>query len=146
MQTICTFIIDYLPEIMRLVSKSFLFAGLLIGLANILFFILLSNRVYAAPKPEVDADAKTLATGKKIYDKICWACHGMHGKGDGPVSITLTVKPANFENNDIKGKTDDQLFNSIYNGYKTMNAYKGNLTKEEVNSTVAYIRKLQVSN
>lgn len=31
-------------------------------------------------------------SGKQLYERFCAACHGATGKGDGPVSATLTVE------------------------------------------------------
>jgi mono/diheme cytochrome c family protein len=37
-----------------------------------------------------------LAAGKAIYKKLCVACHGESGKGDGPTALQLKDKPADF--------------------------------------------------
>jgi cytochrome c553 len=34
--------------------------------------------------------------GKKAYVNLCASCHGMSGKGDGPVAPYLTQKPADL--------------------------------------------------
>lgn len=31
-------------------------------------------------------------SGKQLYERFCAACHGVEGRGDGPVSAALTVE------------------------------------------------------
>src|SRR3990172_6069100 len=44
----------------------------------------------------------TVAEGKKIYEKRCWYCHGIEGRGDGPASKTMFPKPRNFTRTEYK--------------------------------------------
>src|SRR4030095_6976967 len=39
--------------------------------------------------------AQNQAEGKKLYLTYCSSCHGDNGKGDGPATQSLPVKPAN---------------------------------------------------
>lgn len=41
------------------------------------------------------SDAERTA-GKKVFETICFTCHGLQGKGDGPGSAALEPKPRNF--------------------------------------------------
>ena len=48
---------------------------------------------------EISADtsvADPIAVGEESYTTYCASCHGREGKGDGPVSLVLTVKPADL--------------------------------------------------
>jgi mono/diheme cytochrome c family protein len=53
-----------------------------------------------APKPiptnTVEADAASLAAGKKLFASNCASCHGETGQGDGKAGATLNPKPANL--------------------------------------------------
>lgn len=40
--------------------------------------------------------AGRVTTGKLQYRRHCAPCHGLNGKGDGPVAPALTKKPANL--------------------------------------------------
>ena len=52
------------------------------------------------------ASAGDAAAGKVIFDTNCMTCHGMLGKGDGPLSAALTPKPRDFSTGVFKFDTD----------------------------------------
>lgn len=39
---------------------------------------------------------QTLDFGKRLYDSNCASCHGLTGKGDGPMKASLTVAPSDL--------------------------------------------------
>ena len=59
--------------------------------------------------------------GRQIYDRTCAYCHGLDGKGNGPVASLLSVRPRNFVEGVYKFRTtesgslptDFDLFRSI---------------------------------
>ncbi|MCC7463134.1 MAG: cytochrome c [Gammaproteobacteria bacterium] len=62
------------------------------------------------------AAASDNAAGQKVFKMYCETCHGAGGHGDGPASLALNPKPANFaagafkydvNGNGIKGDIDD---------------------------------------
>ena len=46
------------------------------------------------------------AAGKLIYDATCSACHGVSGKGDGPVGVALQPKPRDLTSGEFAFDTD----------------------------------------
>ncbi len=63
------------------------------ALVAILAAVLIPSALHAA-------DA---AAGKELFVKTnCNSCHGMEGKGDGPVAAALDPKPRNFSVGDFK--------------------------------------------
>lgn len=88
-------------------------------------------------------DNSVLRKGYKIYNKVCWVCHGDAGKGDGPSVPTLNTKPANLSNPDIIALTDGALFWWISNGGNDMQPFKDVLSKDEIWMVVNYVRRLQ---
>ena len=52
-------------------------------------------------------------TGKQYFTKYCSSCHGLDGKGDGPVSRDLTTKPSDLtviaKNNGGRFPLDDVM-------------------------------------
>lgn len=85
--------------------------------------------------------------GRKIYESTCSACHGANGKGDGIMTNVLPMEPADHTNSTKMGKmSNSKLLNVVSNGASGpksfMPAYKGSLSKDEINSVVGYIRLL----
>ena len=44
----------------------------------------------------VPYNAASIASGARLYEQNCLACHGSYGYGDGPAANSLPVKPANL--------------------------------------------------
>ncbi len=98
-----------------------------------------------------------VSEGREVYIKTnCNSCHGMDGKGDGPVAAALDPKPRNYTkgefkfdaNKDGKAGTDADLALVIKNGAA---AYGGSammmpnptLTDAQIQELIAYIRSLK---
>lgn len=82
-------------------------------------------RTYKHEVPQkLQESPEAVAEGKKVYEKRCWYCHGIEGKGDGPASKTMFPKPRNFTRNEYKVRstafgsvpTDEDLFRIITSG------------------------------
>jgi mono/diheme cytochrome c family protein len=43
----------------------------------------------------------TLEQGRQVYTANCLLCHGQNGKGDGPASVVLNPKPADYTKPDF---------------------------------------------
>jgi mono/diheme cytochrome c family protein len=82
--------------------------------------------------------------GKAIYEKLCIACHGTQGKGDGPAGLMMMPRPADFTSQKIKSKPDAELIKSIQEGRPptTMSAFKGQLSEAQIHDVLAYVRSL----
>jgi copper transport protein len=103
----------------------------------------------AAPGAElvnpIPPNADSVARGKAVYEANCVPCHGVSGKGDGPVGLTLSPRPADLSLHAIPGvHTDAQLYEWITNGFpgSVMPAFSDRLTSEERWNLVNYIRTL----
>lgn len=73
------------------------------------------RRLHAQKSVDTKASASANA-GRGIYTQNCAACHGLDGKGDGPNSISLEKKPANFTRPFYKQYTDEFWFYRITEG------------------------------
>ena len=87
-------------------------------------------------------DAKSISTGSKIYQQLCWTCHGKTGLGDGPAARSLRVKPLNFQSELFQDQTDGEIFWKISEGKGEMASYKNSYNETMRWSLVNYLRTL----
>ncbi len=100
----------------------------------------LNQVVHAAPG--------NLDSGKAIYMKYCFYCHGKEGKGDGAIAIAVKPKPVDFVNDvERMRRTDAELIRSIEEGIirdpdsrMYMPAWKDVLSSAERWNVLAYVR------
>lgn len=81
-------------------------------------------------------------SGKVIFVTICARCHGIDGKGEGQMRFTPPV--ADLTSPAIQGKLNASLFENIHNGKPNtaMEAWGEELSEDEINDTLAYVRTL----
>src|SRR4026209_646559 len=99
----------------------------------------------AALKNPVPLSAASIKAGQAVYAKNCRHCHGLRGKGDGPLA---PKNPSPADLTDAKwdhGASDGEIFAVIWNGAPSakgkskdagMVGQKGTLTETEVWSVV----------
>jgi cytochrome c oxidase cbb3-type subunit 3 len=99
--------------------------------------------------PGIAWGAGDAAKGKAKYAEVCAACHGASGKGDGPAAASLPTKPRDHTDGAYMGKLkDQQIFDFIKRGGQAlgksplMPPWGGQLTDEQIQDLVAYIRSL----
>ena len=121
----------------------------LVGIAAISFSIPSKNEGdWKAPDAvnkminPLKGNTKSTEKGKKIFELMCWTCHGLKGAGDGPASKDLELKPANHTTDEIQKQTDGALFWKISNGRGTMIGYETVLSDNQRWQLVNYIREL----
>lgn len=89
-------------------------------------------------------NAESVVAGKKIYEKTCWVCHGLSGKGDGPAGIALKPKAADHTSALVQNQTDGSIYWKVTKGRGAMPSYEASLSQKERWAIVNYIRKLAV--
>ncbi len=90
-------------------------------------------------------DQAAVAAGKKIYESMCFICHGEKGKGNGAAGVSLEPRPANFLAISVREESDGAVFWKLTEGNPPMASYKGMLTETQRWQLVNYIRKLEAS-
>ncbi len=96
-----------------------------------------------AQKPNpLEANARSIATGRKIYLQRCAKCHGETGKGDGPDAIDLKLHPAKFASSAINGESDGALYWKISVGKGGMPDFGKRLSPTERWNVINYLRTL----
>ncbi len=100
----------------------------------------LHERNHVDTKSDAAANA-----GRGIYTQNCASCHGLDVKGNGPNSISLTKKPANFTRPFYKQYDDEMWYYRISEGVPgtRMPRFELILTEEERWYLVAYLKTLQ---
>ena len=100
----------------------------------------------AARKNPSPATQASITAGRALYNKNCRHCHGLRGRGDGPLA-PKDPKPANLT--DAKwdhGSSDGEIFAIIWNGAPApkseMKGMKGTLTEKNVWEIVNYLRSI----
>ena len=79
--------------------------------------------------------------GEDIFNKNCVSCHGVKGRGDGPLASAINPKPTNLMAMSGKHKDGDFAW-KISTGKGAMPAWKGILKKSEIWHLVNYIQVL----
>ncbi len=82
--------------------------------------------------------------GKTIFEERCASCHGLQGRGNGPLAPFLSPHPASLISAGTAVKSDQELLTVIANGKPrtAMPAWNGLLTESQQRDVVAYIRTL----
>ncbi len=97
------------------------------------------------PKNPVPADSASIARGAELFHINCTACHGVDGKGDGPVAPFLQkTKPADLTGPIVQALSDGGIFLVISDGKAgAMPPLNENLTVRERWDVVNFVRTLQ---
>lgn len=89
--------------------------------------------------------------GRAHYERLCMACHGEDGQGEGEAADVLLVPPARFPTDTLIAASDwDAVFERIREGGKvhgsSMPSWGVMLTAEETWDLVAYVASFQREN
>ena len=117
----------------------------------------LATLVFGASIALLAAGAAHADSGKDLFVKTnCNSCHGMEGKGDGPVAAALDPKPRDYTTGDFKFDadkdgsvgTDADLALVIKNGAaqyggSAMMMPNPTLSESDIALLIAYIRSLK---
>lgn len=131
---------------MRNVMKTFINAGLIIGL------IALAHTLYAqawevpTDKSQMVApfkfDDPSIKKGEDLFKKNCLSCHGEPAKAN---FAALTPSPGDPASDRFQKQTDGALFFKITEGRAPMPQFKEVLTEEERWHVIAYFRSFNKS-
>jgi putative copper resistance protein D len=90
----------------------------------------------------VPADAASLARGQEIYGQMCAVCHGIQGRGDGPLARAMVPRPADFRVHMAEGHTREQLFDWTTNGVPetAMPGYAADLSEVDRWNVINYLQ------
>ncbi|MEK7856692.1 MAG: cytochrome c [Acidobacteriota bacterium] len=94
------------------------------------------------PDPNATPPPETLATGKKLYQTNCAACHKEDGTGGKMEIEGKSINPDDLTSAKIKAFPDDKIYGYIYKGIEDegMPAFKDKLSEAEIREVVRYLR------
>lgn len=76
-----------------------------------------------------------------LYKTKCAVCHAADGSGNSVMGKKLGAK--DLRSDEVQKKSDVEINEAISNGVgKTMPAYKGKLTDDQIKGLASYIREL----
>lgn len=92
------------------------------------------------------ADSASIERGAQTFQAMCIACHGVAGKGDGPLANTFSPPAADFTTAHAKAHWDAEFFNWIKDGKPptSMPAFGNQLTDDQIWDVINYLRFLQI--
>ena len=107
----------------------------------------------AAARPQTEAAAQgpdsptpeRLSRAKALFGEKCARCHGADGRGETVTGGMLGVPDFTDENWWKEGKSDARLVASVTEGRDEMPAFGRKLTRREIASLVAYVRRFNKS-
>lgn len=107
-----------------------------------------SGEPWNAPERATHRSNPVLATdaavdrGQMLFHQSCELCHGPKGKGNGPMSTSLPIKPADLSSDHVQSQTDGALFWKILSGRGMMPSTQSTLSDEQRWAVIDYIRTL----
>lgn len=95
---------------------------------------------------------EAVARGEQIYKNVCWTCHGMYGRGDGPAAQYLAVRPPDFTHPGVlAGRSDEQMVQLLTerkarpnSAHMPMATVTETLKEDALRDAIAYMRTLAV--
>ena len=101
---------------------------------------------FSSLKNPMPPTEKSIKRGREIYMENCYRCHGIYGKGDGPDTRPLPLRPRDLTDKErMRQYTDGELFYWITYGrgnQNVMSLFIGNLNKNQRWDTVNYLRTI----
>jgi mono/diheme cytochrome c family protein len=103
------------------------------------------------PNP-LERNAQTLTQARQLYGANCAMCHGVDGRGHGPVAESFQrardtglapVPPVDLTGDRVRARLDGQLYWIVTNGLGNMPAFRALLTEDDVWAVVHFIRMVQ---
>ncbi len=95
--------------------------------------------------PSAAMAAPDLFQGKKLYNAYCSACHGLNGKGGGPLAGALAKMPSNLIGDKYQTMEHGELSELVVGygrGDSLMPKWGDTLTARQLTDVVGYVQKI----
>jgi len=96
-------------------------------------------------KNPVASTPASITAGAATYKKYCAFCHGVTGKGDGPLAPKGSTPADRTDAKWDHGSTDGEIFTLVQNGVggdSKMVAFKGKIPDPDLWNVVNFVRSL----
>jgi mono/diheme cytochrome c family protein len=100
----------------------------------------------------IEVDLAFVQRGRERFDIYCAPCHGLAGRGDGPVARRATelgaatwVAPTDVTQDAVAAWPNGELYGIIRDGIRNMPGYAAQIPVDDRWAIVAYVRALQRS-
>ncbi len=91
-----------------------------------------------------DFSPELIDLGQRNYQIFCGICHGVNGRGDGPVAEKMALRPPSLVTDRVKAMNDGRLYHIIVDGQGVMGSYAAQIRDEQARwAIVNYMRNLQ---
>jgi mono/diheme cytochrome c family protein len=95
-------------------------------------------------EPSQPLTLEDLKRGQQRYAIYCTPCHDRVGNGEGLIVLKGFKKPLPFDDVQTLKESEQDIFNAITNGYKSMAGYKNLIPLKDRRRIAAYVRVLQI--
>jgi mono/diheme cytochrome c family protein len=93
--------------------------------------------------PVSPTDATAARRGEFVYEQFCQVCHGVGGKGDGPVTQRGVPPPPSLLAEKAVKMPDGQMFHVLTYGQGNMASYAAQLSRHDRWYALLHVRSLQ---
>jgi cytochrome c6 len=84
--------------------------------------------------------ARAQAGGEGVFKAKCVLCHGADGSGN--TNLGKQLQAANLRSKEVQKKSDAELHKIVHDGNGNMPPFADQLTDDEINQVIKYIRTL----
>ncbi|MEE1657646.1 cytochrome c [Microvirga sp. CF3062] len=102
-----------------------------------------SAQAAALAPPGPERTPALLARGEDRFKAFCTPCHGVSGRGDGPVVSRGFVPPPSYHEERLRALTPEQIVQVITQGRGRMFSYADRVLPEERWEIAHYVKELQ---
>jgi mono/diheme cytochrome c family protein len=105
----------------------------------------MSAQAAAIAPPGPERTPALLARGEDGFKAFCTPCHGLSGRGDGPVVSRGFVPPPSYREERLQALTPEQIVQVITHGRGRMFPYADRVPPAERWAIAHYVKDLQAS-
>ena len=97
----------------------------------------------AKVKNPVAASSESVASGKRVYQRLCTKCHGPEGKGDGEAATG--AQPSDLTAQALQyGSSDGEMFSVLRHGTsRDMESYAERISEADTWNVINYVKSLR---